>query len=162
MDLSVAAARVLAEEGAFKGHRPLAVAGRASSGVDVRRRGVLPTPAVAYLTKQLHADVGVMWSASLNPAPDNGIKFFDSSGYKLPDELEDRIEARLGEPWDPPTGAGVGRVREAHGAVEQYVAHLLSTVPVSLDGLRVVVDCANGAACDVAPEALRRAGAEVF
>ncbi len=179
MDLSVAAARVLAEEGAFKGHRPLAVVGRdprasgefleaavvaglASSGVDVLRLGVLPTPAVAYLTKQLHADVGVMLSASHNPAPDNGIKFFDSSGYKLPDELEDRIEARLGEPWDPPTGAGVGRVREAHGAVEQYVAHLLSTVPVSLDGLRVVVDCANGAACDVAPEALRRAGAEVF
>ncbi|GAA0599534.1 phosphoglucosamine mutase [Actinomadura livida] len=179
MDLSIAAARVLGEEGAFKGHRPLAVVGRdprasgefleaavvaglASSGVDVLRLGVLPTPAVAYLTHQLHADVGVMLSASHNAAPDNGIKFFDRSGYKLPDELEDRIEARLGEPWEPPTGAGVGRVREAHGAVEQYVAHLLSTVPVSLDGLRVVVDCANGASSDVAPEALRRAGAEVF
>ncbi|HEY8482180.1 MAG TPA: phosphoglucosamine mutase [Spirillospora sp.] len=179
MDLSVAAVRVLGEEGAFKGHRPLAVVGRdprasgefleaavvaglASSGVDVLRLGVLPTPAVAYLTQQLHADIGVMLSASHNPAPDNGIKFFDRSGYKLPDELEDRIEARLGESWDPPTGAGVGRVREAHGAVEQYIAHLLSTVPVSLDGLRVVVDCANGAASDVAPEALRRAGCEVF
>ncbi|MFI0405273.1 phosphoglucosamine mutase [Actinomadura sp. 3N508] len=179
MDLSVAAARVLGEQGAFKGHRPLAVVGRdprasgefleaavvaglASSGVDVLRLGVLPTPAVAHLTHQLDADLGVMLSASHNPAPDNGIKFFDRSGHKLPDELEDRIEARLGEVWDPPIGAGVGRVREAHGAVEQYVAHLLSTVPVSLDGLRVVVDCANGASSDVAPEALRRAGAEVI
>jgi phosphoglucosamine mutase len=179
MDLSVAAARVLGEQGAFKGHRPLAVVGRdprasgefleaavvaglASSGVDVLRLGVLPTPAVAYLTHTLDADLGVMLSASHNPAPDNGIKFFDRSGYKLPDEIEDRIEARLGEAWNPPTGAAVGRVREAHGAVEQYVAHLVSTVTVSLDGLRVVVDCANGASCDVAPEALRRAGAEVF
>ncbi|GAA1811378.1 phosphoglucosamine mutase [Actinomadura chokoriensis] len=179
MDLSVAAARVLGEEGEFKGHRPLAVVGRdprasgefleaavvaglASSGVDVLRLGVLPTPAVAHLTHALDADLGVMLSASHNPAPDNGIKFFDRSGYKLPDEIEDRIEARLGEAWDPPTGAAVGRVREAHGAVEQYVAHLVSTVKVSLDGLRVVVDCANGASCDVAPEALRRAGAEVF
>ncbi|GAA4234285.1 phosphoglucosamine mutase [Actinomadura meridiana] len=179
MDLSVAAARVLGEQGAFRGHRPLAVVGRdprasgefleaavvaglASSGVDVLRLGVLPTPAVAYLTHALDADLGVMLSASHNPAPDNGIKFFDRSGYKLPDELEDRVEARLGKLWDPPTGAGVGRVRDAHGAVEQYVAHLLSTLPVSLDGLRVVVDCANGASSDVAPEALRRAGAEVF
>ncbi|GAA1853276.1 phosphoglucosamine mutase [Actinomadura bangladeshensis] len=179
MDLSVAAARVLGEEGEFKGHRPLAVVGRdprasgefleaavvaglASSGVDVLRLGVLPTPAVAHLTHALDADLGVMLSASHNPAPDNGIKFFDRSGYKLPDEIEDRIEARLGEAWDPPTGAAVGRVRDAHGAVEQYVAHLVSTVTVSLDGLRVVVDCANGASCDVAPEALRRAGAEVF
>jgi phosphoglucosamine mutase len=179
MDLSVAAARVLGEQGAFKGHRPLAVVGRdprasgefleaavvaglASSGVDVLRLGVLPTPAVAYLTHTLDADLGVMLSASHNPAPDNGIKFFDRSGYKLPDEIEDRIEARLGEAWDPPTGAGVGRVREAHGAIEQYVAHLVSTVTVSLDGLRVVVDCANGASCDVAPETMRRAGAEVF
>ncbi|GGV10199.1 phosphoglucosamine mutase [Actinomadura cremea] len=179
MDLSVAAARVLGEQGEFRGHRPLAVVGRdprasgefleasvvaglASSGVDVLRLGVLPTPAVAYLTHQLHADLGVMLSASHNPAPDNGIKFFDRSGHKLPDETEDRIEARLGEEWDWPTGAGVGRVRDAHGAVEQYVAHLVASVPVSLDGLRVVVDCANGASCDVAPEALRRAGAEVF
>ncbi|MBE1531516.1 phosphoglucosamine mutase [Actinomadura algeriensis] len=179
MDLSVAAARVLGEQGEFRGHRPLAVVGRdprasgefleasvvaglASSGVDVLRLGVLPTPAVAYLTHQLHADLGVMLSASHNPAPDNGIKFFDRSGHKLPDETEDRIEARLGEEWDWPTGARVGRVRDAHGAVEQYVAHLVASVPVSLDGLRVVVDCANGASCDVAPEALRRAGAEVF
>ncbi|MQY07579.1 phosphoglucosamine mutase [Actinomadura macrotermitis] len=179
MDLSVAAARVLASTGAFAGHRPVAVVGRdprasgefleaavvaglASAGVDVLRLGVLPTPAVAYLTHALDADLGVMLSASHNPAPDNGIKFFDRSGHKLPDELEDRIEAALGQDWEPPTGAGVGRVRDAHGAVEQYVAHLLSSVPVSLDGLKVVVDCANGASADVAPEALRRAGAEVI
>ncbi|WP_067486814.1 phosphoglucosamine mutase [Actinomadura hibisca] len=179
MDLSVAAARVLGEAGAFKGHRPVAVVGRdprasgefleaavvaglASAGVDVLTLGVLPTPAVAYLTHTLDADLGVMLSASHNPAPDNGIKFFDRSGHKLPDDIEDRVEATLGTPWEAPTGAGVGRVRDAHGAVEQYVAHLLSTVPVSLDGLRVVVDCAHGASADVAPEALRRAGAEVI
>jgi phosphoglucosamine mutase len=179
MDLSVAAARVLGEAGAFEGHRPVAVVGRdprasgefleaavvaglASAGVEVLRLGVLPTPAVAYLTHALDADLGVMLSASHNPAPDNGIKFFDRSGYKLADEIEDRIESSLGEPWNAPTGAGVGRVREAHGAVEQYVAHLLTTVPVSLHGLRVVVDCANGASSDVAPEALRRAGADVI
>ncbi|MFG2002686.1 phosphoglucosamine mutase [Spirillospora sp. NPDC048911] len=179
MDLSVAAARVLGEQGAFKGHRPVAVVGRdprasgefleaavvaglASAGVDVLTLGVLPTPAVAYLTNALDADLGVMLSASHNPAPDNGIKFFDRSGFKLADDIEDRVESALGQDWDPPTGAGVGRVRDAHGAVEQYVAHLLSSLPVSLDGLRVVVDCANGASSDVAPEALRRAGAEVI
>jgi phosphoglucosamine mutase len=179
MDLSVAAARVLGEAGAFAGHRPVAVVGRdprasgefleaavvaglASAGVEVLRLGVLPTPAVAYLTHALDADLGVMLSASHNPAPDNGIKFFDRSGYKLPDEIEDRIESTLGQEWDAPTGAGVGRVRDAYGAVEQYVAHLLGTVPVSLDGLRVVVDCANGASADVAPEAMRRAGADVI
>ncbi|PKK12943.1 MAG: phosphoglucosamine mutase [Thermomonospora sp. CIF 1] len=178
MDLSVAAARVLGEAGAFAGHRPVAVVGRdprasgefleaavvaglAGAGVDVLLLGVLPTPAVAYLTRALEADLGVMLSASHNPAPDNGIKFFDRSGYKLADEIEDRIEAQLGADWQGPTGADVGRVRDAHGAVEQYVAHLLSTLPASLDGLRVVVDCANGAASSIAPEALRRAGAEV-
>ncbi|WP_242902993.1 phosphoglucosamine mutase [Actinomadura terrae] len=179
MDLSAAAARVLGEEGAFRGHRPLAVVGRdtrasgefleaavvaglASAGVEVLRLGVLPTPAVAHLAHALDADLGVMLSASHNPAPDNGIKLFDRDGFKLPDAIEDRIEAGIGAPWEPPTGAGVGRVRDAHGAVEQYVAHLLTTLPVSLDGLRVVVDCANGASSDVAPEALRRAGAEVI
>ncbi|GLW65649.1 phosphoglucosamine mutase [Actinomadura rubrobrunea] len=179
MDLSVAAARVLGEAGAFTGHRPVAVVGRdprasgefleaavvaglASAGVDVLRLGVLPTPAVAHLTTALTADLGVMLSASHNPAPDNGIKFFDRSGHKLPDEIEDRIEESLGRAWEPPTGAGVGRVREAQGAVEHYVAHLVSTLPVSLAGLRVVVDCAHGASWKVAPEALRRAGAEVI
>src|SRR5919197_4962712 len=138
MDLSVAAARVLGEVGAFEGHRPVAVVGRdprasgefleaavvaglASAGVDVLRLGVLPTPAVAYLTHALDADLGVMLSASHNPAPDNGIKFFDRSGYKLADEIEDSIEAHLGTDWNPPEGAGVGRVHDAHGEVERYI-----------------------------------------
>jgi phosphoglucosamine mutase len=183
LGLSVAAARVLGEVGAFSEgaadrDRPMAVVGRdprasgefleaaviaglASAGVDVLRLGVLPTPAVAYLTRSLGADLGVMLSASHNPAPDNGIKFFDRSGYKLADEIEDSIEAHLGTPWDPPQGAHVGRVRDAYDEAERYIAYLLSTMPAALDGLRVVVDCANGAASTVAPEALRRAGASV-
>jgi phosphoglucosamine mutase len=179
MDLAVAAARVLGEAGAFSGRRAVAVVGRdprasgefleaavaaglAGAGVDVLRLGVLPTPAVAYLTHVLNADLGVMLSASHNPAPDNGIKFFDRSGYKLPDSIEDAIEAHLGEPWEPPTGAEVGRIRDAEGVAERYIGHLLSTLSGSLEGLRVVVDCANGAAATVAPEVLRRAGAEVI
>src|SRR3954471_5797382 len=157
LKLSVAAAHVLAETGEFVGHKPRAVVGRdprasgefleaavvaglASAGVDVIRVGVIPTPAVAYLTHALNADLGVMLSASHNPAPDNGIKFFDRSGYKLADEIEDAIEAHLGEPWEPPTGEGVGRIRDAESATERYIAHLLSTLPDSLQGLRVVVD----------------------
>lgn len=179
LDLAVAAARELGEAGAFEGHRPVAVVGRdprasgefleaavvaglASAGVDVLRLGVLPTPAVAYLTASLGADLGVMLSASHNPAPDNGIKFFGRGGHKLADDIEDQIESHLGADWAGPTGAGVGRVREAYGEVESYIAHLLSTVSRSLDGLRVVVDCAHGAASAVAPEALRRAGATVI
>jgi phosphoglucosamine mutase len=178
LDLSVAAARVLAEAGAFEGHRPVAVVGRdprasgefleaavvaglASAGVDVLRLGVLPTPAVAYLTQSLGADLGVMLSASHNPAPDNGIKFFGRGGHKLADEIEDQVEAHLGQEWAGPVGAGVGRVRDAYGEVESYIAHLLSTLPTSLDGIRVVVDCAHGAASGVSPEVLRRAGASV-
>jgi phosphoglucosamine mutase len=138
------------------------VAGLASAGVDVIRVGVIPTPAVAYLTHALNADLGVMLSASHNPAPDNGIKFFDRSGFKLADEIEDRIEARVGEKWDPPVGAGVGRVIEAHSELDLYLKHLLSTLNGSLNGLRVVVDCAHGAAFEVAPELLRRAGATVI
>jgi phosphoglucosamine mutase len=179
MELSVAAARVLGEVGVFEGHRPIAVVGRdprasgefleaavvaglASAGVDVLRLGVLPTPAVAFLTHVLDADLGVMLSASHNPAPDNGIKFFDRSGYKLADEIEDAIESHLGQSWQGPTGAGVGRVRDAYGEADRYVDHVLSTVPGSLDGLRVVLDCAHGAASVVAPLILRRAGATVI
>src|SRR5215212_8457237 len=127
LDLSVAAAQVLADRGEFEGHRPLAVVGRdtrisgqflesavvaglASAGVDVLLLGVLPTPGVAYLTDTLGADLGVMLSASHNPMPDNGIKFFARGGHKLPDEVEDAVERRLDEPWERPTGAGVGRV----------------------------------------------------
>lgn len=137
------------------------VAGLASSGVDVLRLGVLPTPAVAYLTAALGADLGVMLSASHNPAPDNGIKFLARGGYKLPDEVENEIERRLGEKWERPVGAAVGRVRDAFGEADRYISHLLETIPCSLEGLDVVVDCANGAAHMVAPEALRRAGATV-
>jgi phosphoglucosamine mutase len=179
LDLSVAAAHVLGDAGAFAGHRPVAVVGRdprasgeflesavvaglASAGVDVLRVGILPTPAIAYLTDTLDADLGVVLSASHNPMPDNGIKFFARGGHKLPDEIEDAIERRIGEEWQRPTGAEVGRVSDNGGSAERYVRHLLSTLPNRLDGLRVVVDCAHGAAATVAPEALRRAGAEVI
>ena len=178
LDLSVAAAHVLGEVGLFEGHRPKAVVGRdprasgeflegavvaglASAGVDVLRLGVLPTPAVAYLTDVLGADLGVVLSASHNPAPDNGIKFLARGGVKLDDALEDAIEARTGEEWTRPVGAAVGRVRDYPEGAEQDIEHLLSTVPNRLDGLKVVVDEANGAAHHVSPEALRRLGAEV-
>jgi phosphoglucosamine mutase len=180
----VAAAHVLAEAGTFEGHRPTAVVGRdprasgefleaavvaglASAGVDVLRVGVLPTPAVAFLTGSLGADLGVMLSASHNAMPDNGIKFFARGGHKLADELEDRIEAvydehRHGEPWERPTGAAVGRVRSYDEGFDEYVAHLLSVLPNRLDGLKVVLDEAHGAAAGVSPEAFKRAGAEVI
>jgi phosphoglucosamine mutase len=183
LGLSVAAAHVLAEAGTFEGHRPVAVVGRdprasgefleaavvaglASAGVDVLRVGVLPTPAVAYLTGALGADLGVMLSASHNAMPDNGVKFFARGGHKLADELEDRIEAiydehRTGAPWDRPTGAGVGRVRDYEEGLEEYVGHLLTVVPNRLDGLTVVLDEAHGAAARVSPEAFTRAGATV-
>ncbi len=138
------------------------VAGLASAGVDVVRLGVLPSPAVAYLTGALEAGLGVMLSASHNPMPDNGIKLFDAAGFKLADDVEDEIEARLGERWTRPTGSGVGRVTDDPTAVGRYVDHLLGTAPRPLTGLRVVVDCAHGAASSVAPEVLRKAGADVL
>ncbi|MEY3407540.1 MAG: hypothetical protein RL038_601, partial [Actinomycetota bacterium] len=178
LNLSVAAAHVLADAGEFAGHRPIAVVGRdprasgefleaavvaglASAGVDVYLVGVAPTPAIAFLTAELNADLGVMLSASHNAMPDNGIKFFARGGVKLADEVEDAIENRIGEPWDRPTGTGVGRVIAAENLVEKYVEHLLSTTSVSLAGLKVVVDAANGAASTVAPLVYERAGAEV-
>ncbi|MFE9563534.1 phosphoglucosamine mutase [Streptomyces sp. NPDC006487] len=183
LGLSVAAAHVLAEAGTFAGHRATAVVGRdprasgefleaavvaglASAGVDVLRVGVLPTPAVAYLTGALGADLGVMLSASHNAMPDNGIKFFARGGHKLADELEDRIEAvyedhRTGAPWDRPTGGGVGRVSDYTEGFDKYVAHLMGVLPNRLDGLKVVLDEAHGAAAYVSPEAFTRAGAEI-
>jgi phosphoglucosamine mutase len=178
LDLSVAAAHVLGEAGVFNGHRPLAVVGRdtrisgefleaavvaglASAGVDVLLLGVLPTPGVAYLTGSLNADLGVMLSASHNPMPDNGIKFLARGGVKLDDAIESAIERRLREPWDRPTGGGVGRVRTYDAAVTDYTQHLVSTVPRPLDGIRVVLDCAHGAASVAGPKALRDAGADV-
>jgi phosphoglucosamine mutase len=144
------------------------VAGLASAGVDVLRLGVIPTPGVAYLTKALGADFGVVISASHNPAKDNGIKFFGRGGVKLPDAVEDEIEAVLnaGLTAAPRRTAFFGRVTEGGGEQERYVDHLLATLPTEprlpLAGLRVVVDCAHGAAYLVAPRALRRAGAEVI
>jgi len=136
-------------------------AGLAAAGVDVVQLGVVPTPAVASLTRLRGADFAVMISASHNPMPDNGIKFFAGGGAKLPDAVEDAIEARLGQAATLPVGAAVGRVRTDHAAVADYVGEVLDSVDTSLAGLHVVVDCANGAAAATAPEALRRAGAQV-
>ncbi len=136
------------------------VAGLASAGADVLRLGVLPTPAVAVLTPELGAQLGVMLSASHNPMPDNGVKIFDAAGGKLADAVEDEISAALDQPWERPTGAAVGRVRDVD-ARSRYVDRIVASVPHRLDGLRVVVDCAHGAAYDVAPAALRAAGADV-
>ena len=177
LNVSVAAAHILVEN--IYDHRPKAivgsdsrasgefleaavVAGLTSAGVDVYRVGVLPTPAIAYLVASSGADLGVMLSASHNPMPDNGIKLFARGGGKLDDVIEDQIQARMSEPWERPTGRGVGRVIEDKDAANRYIQYLLSTVSQKLDGLKVVVDCANGAASFVAPEALRKAGAEVI
>ncbi|AQP49904.1 phosphoglucosamine mutase [Tessaracoccus flavescens] len=181
LDLSVAAAHILGEAGAFSGHRPTALVGRdprasgefleaavvaglASAGVDVVRLGVLPTPAVAFLVNEMDADLGVMISASHNPMPDNGIKFFSKGGVKLDDYLEDAIEARMGEAWDRPIGRAVGRVRTDLNAVEGYVTHLVASLGegASLKGLKVVVDCANGAASRTAVEAFASLGAQII
>lgn len=179
LDLSVAAAHVLGDRGAFAGHRPRAVVGRdgrasgeflqaavvaglASAGVDVIVMGVLPTPAVAFLVDALDADLGVMLSASHNPMPDNGIKFFSRGGHKLDDSIEDDIEDRLDEPWERPTGAAVGRVTLDFESVRRYEQHLLDSLPHRLDGLTIVVDCANGAASDLAAAVYSAAGATVI
>jgi phosphoglucosamine mutase len=138
------------------------VAGLASSGVDVLRLGIIPTPGVAYLTQSLNADFGVVLSASHNPAQDNGIKFFGRGGVKLPDETEDEIAARLGS--SEPHTESFGRVTDAQPKQGLYLDHLLSSLSGAhpLKGMRVVVDCAHGAAYSIAPRALRRAGAEVI
>ena len=175
-----AAARVLVAHDAS--HRPVAVVGRdprasgemleaavvaglAAAGADALRVGVVPTPAVAYLTAGYGADLGVMLSASHNPMPDNGIKLFAAGGQKLDDDIEAEIEAQLDAPdsGSPPRpcGAAVGRLRAADDAVQRYLDHLGAAVPTSLAGLHVVVDCANGAASGVAPELYRRSGARV-
>ena len=160
------------------GRRPLAVIGRdprisgefiaaavasglASSGVDVYDAGVVPTPALAFLVGDAKADLGVMISASHNPAPDNGIKFFATGGTKLPDEVEDRIEMALDGPKLAPKGGDVGRIRRFSDAEDRYVVHLLGTLPNRLDGIHVVLDCANGAAAGVSPQVFSDAGARV-
>ena len=136
-------------------------AGLASSGVDVYDAGVIPTPAAAFLVADFRADFGVMISASHNAAPDNGIKFFAVGGTKLPDVVEDRIEAALDEPKLAPTGVEVGRIRRFADAEDRYVVHLLSTLPHRLDGIHVVLDCAHGAAAGVSPQVFTDAGATV-
>ncbi|WP_068148796.1 phosphoglucosamine mutase [Rhodococcoides corynebacterioides] len=137
------------------------VAGLSSAGMDVLTVGVVPTPALAYLTDAYDAALGVMISASHNAMPDNGIKFFAAGGVKLADEQEDRIEALLDAASAGPTGADIGRVRTAPDGLSRYEEHLAKTVPTTLDGITVVVDCAHGAASSAAPDAYRAAGATV-
>lgn len=179
LDLSVAAAHVLGEAGAFADRQPIAVVGRdprasgefleaavvaglASAGVNVVRVGVVPTPGVAFLTGSTTADLGVMLSASHNPMPDNGIKFFARGGSKLDDAVEDAIEQRMGEPWARPIGAAVGRVLDDGMLIDSYVAHLVGSIgSADLAGIKVVVDCANGAAYRTAREAFEGKGATV-
>ncbi|MFV0533493.1 MAG: phosphoglucosamine mutase [Cumulibacter sp.] len=174
-----AAARVLVRD--VQGRRPIAVIGRdgrasgemlegavvaglTSAGADVVRVGILPTPALAFLTAQVNADLGVMLSASHNPMPDNGIKIFAAGGHKLPDEVEAEIESLVlseQDDWERPIGASIGRVSDHLEGANAYADHLLTAEATRLDPLKVVVDCAHGAASWVAPEVYRRAGAEV-
>ncbi|HLY35029.1 MAG TPA: phosphoglucosamine mutase [Jatrophihabitantaceae bacterium] len=177
LSVASAAARVLVAHDAS--HRPVAVVGRdprasgemleaavvaglTAAGADVLQVGILPTPAVAFLTASYGADVGVVLSASHNPMPDNGVKLFARGGLKLPDDIEAEIEDEVERGAQiRPIGAAVGRVRVPLDAVDRYLTHVLGAVPIRLDGIRVVVDCANGAASGVAPELYRRAGASV-
>lgn len=139
------------------------IAGLTCEGVDALRVGVLPTPAVAYLTNAYDADFGVMISASHNPMPDNGIKIFGAGGHKLDDATEDRIaELVAAGPGERPVGAGIGRVVDAPDALDRYLRHVGKAATTPLGGLKVVVDCAHGAASAAAPLAYRAAGAEVI
>ena len=179
LQMSVAAAQVLGRPARERGRRPKAVVGRdprasgeflsaavvaglASAGVDVHNVGILPTPAVAFLTGDMNAHFGVMLSASHNAMPDNGIKFFADGGHKLPDAVEDEIAAHIGQRWERPIGAEIGRVHENRAGQARYVAHLLAVLPNPLDGLTVVIDAAHGAASEVSPEVFRLAGADVY
>jgi phosphoglucosamine mutase len=179
LDVAVAAAHILVESRTSSGVRPRAIvgsdsrasgeflesavaAGLASAGVDVYRVGVLPTPAIAFLVGESGADLGVMISASHNAMPDNGIKLFSRGGGKLDDAIEAAIEKRMGEPWTRPTGKDVGRISFDESARARYEDHLLASVTTSLQGLTIVVDCANGASSFVAPETYEKAGAKVI
>jgi phosphoglucosamine mutase len=178
LKLAQAAAIVLGEQARARGQKPIAVIGRdprisgefiaaaisaglASSGVDVFDAGVIPTPATSFLTADLDADFGVMISASHNPAPDNGIKFFSRGGHKLDDAIEDAIEKALSDKPLTPIGAEIGHIKTFADAKQRYLVHLKGTLPNSLKGIKVVVDCANGAASDLSHEAFEDAGAEV-
>lgn len=178
MSLAQGAAVVLGREARREGRRPVAVvardprvsgefinaavsAGLASSGVDVQDAGVIPTPAAAFLVADLRADFGVMVSASHNPAPDNGIKFFARGGVKLADSVEDEIEQVMGDTPLRAIAGDVGRIRRFADAEDRYKVHLLSTIDVSLKGMHVVLDCANGAASGISPDAFSDAGASL-
>ncbi|GAA4282872.1 phosphoglucosamine mutase [Brevibacterium daeguense] len=183
LDLAEAGARVLADSPRSGRDRPFAVVGRdtrvsgeflssavaagiAAAGVDVLLVGELPTPGVAHVVQSSGADFGVVLSASHNPMPDNGIKFFGRGGTKLPDELEDRIAGLLGEDWERPTGDQVGRIGRFPAAADDYIEYLVERLnggrESPLSGITVVADCAHGAASVVGPAALRQAGAEVI
>jgi phosphoglucosamine mutase len=137
-------------------------AGACSAGGDVLRVGMVPTPAVAFMTPDLGAQLGAVISASHNPAEDNGIKLFSGDGFKLPDELEDEIERLVREGDGPrPEGSALGRISDAVTEPDRYLEHLVAAAEAGLDGLRVVVDGANGAGFRLGPEALRRLGATV-
>jgi phosphoglucosamine mutase len=139
------------------------IAGICSGGADAVSCGVVPTPAVAFLTREYEADGGVVISASHNPAEYNGIKFFNRDGFKLPDEVEDEIEdfVTAERAWERPTGCDVGAVERPSDAVERYVAHAVSTIRADLTGMTVAIDCGHGASAVSTPEAFRRLGAEV-
>ena len=138
------------------------VAGLCSAGADVLLAGIVPSPAVAFLTIDEKADAGAVISASHNPVPDNGIKFFSSEGLKISGRAEEQIERAMTEPpLDLPEGAGIGTAEQLEGGVDRYVAHLLASLTGPLTGLRVVLDCAFGAAWNIGPRAFREAGADV-
>lgn len=139
-------------------------AGLCASGVNVDIVGVIPTPGVAYLTRTEGYDAGIVISASHNPFPDNGIKFFDHNGYKLPDKTEEEIEniLRHDEEIRRPTGDGIGVIRHCTGLAEKYRLHVKSTVKGDFKGLKIVTDSANGAASDFLPSILEELGAEVI
>ena len=141
------------------------MAGVCSVGANAVYVGILPTPAVAYLTRKYKVDAGVVISASHNPVEFNGIKFFDANGYKLPDEMEDEIEAVIKSGMDDvkfPTGRQVGKVKYRTDAREEYINHAIQSIPMDLSGLKIVVDCAEGAAFYTSVEALKELGANVI
>ena len=140
------------------------MAGVCSVGANAVYVGVVPTPAVAYLTKKYKVDAGVVISASHNPVEFNGIKFFDGNGYKLPDAMEDEIEALIRSDMNGikfPTGSGVGKIKYRTDAREEYINHAIQSVPIDLSGMKIVVDCAEGASFYTSVEALKELGAEV-
>lgn len=140
------------------------MAGACSVGANAVYVGVVPTPAVAYLTRKYKVDAGVVISASHNPVEFNGIKFFDGDGYKLPDSLEDEIEALIRNHMDGvkfPIGSGVGKIKYRTDAREEYINHAIQSIPVDLSGLKIVVDCAEGASFYSSVEALKELGANV-